>query len=180
MSVCDRLLDCWQAELTLVNDDHGEPKLEKNVKVLVDTQTGEIVLVSRAQKAGVELNLDGEIRESLLPGKDGKFKIQYRRFPQKILIPGFVNAHSHAFQRGLRGKGEEGDGNFWTWRQGMMNLVTSLRGHAFRSHCARCFREMRDRGITCVGEFHYFHHEFIEEWEGGDIGSLRYKYDKVS
>ena len=77
------------------------------------------------------------------------------------LLPGFVNAHSHAFQRGLRGLGEtfpEGKGSFWTWREAMYGLVESLDAATFRALCVRAFREMLAAGMTTVGEFHYLHH----------------------
>lgn len=83
------------------------------------------------------------------------------RLESRALLPGFVSAHSHAFQRGLRGRGERfpaGSGSFWTWREAMYGLVSGLDAQAFESLCLRTFREMRRAGITTVGEFHYFHH----------------------
>jgi len=77
-------------------------------------------------------------------------------------LPGFVNAHSHAFQRGLRGRGEtftSGGDSFWAWREEMYKLVDELTVDQFRELCIRCFSEMRQAGITTVGEFHYFHHD---------------------
>jgi len=77
------------------------------------------------------------------------------------LLPGFVNAHSHAFQRGLRGAGEDfpaGAGSFWSWREAMYALVDSLDADMLRRLCRQAFGEMRDAGITTVGEFHYLHH----------------------
>ena len=76
-------------------------------------------------------------------------------------LPGFVNTHSHAFQRGLRGRGENfehGVDSFWGWREEMYNLVDELSIDQFRALCIQSFLEMRDSGITSVGEFHYFHH----------------------
>lgn len=76
-------------------------------------------------------------------------------------LPGFINAHSHAFQRGLRGKGElfaKGVDTFWGWREEMYTLVNELTVDQFREICVKCFSEMRQAGITTVGEFHYFHH----------------------
>ena len=84
-----------------------------------------------------------------------------RRLQSRALFPGFVSAHSHAFQRGLRGHGErfpEGAGSFWTWREAMYGLVETLDTTRFRALCLQAFREMRDAGITTVGEFHYLHH----------------------
>ena len=77
-------------------------------------------------------------------------------------LPGFVNAHSHAFQRGLRGRGEffsSGSDSFWNWREEMYKLVNELSIDQFQGLCLHCFSEMRQSGITTVGEFHYFHHE---------------------
>ncbi len=73
------------------------------------------------------------------------------------LLPGFVNAHSHAFQRGLRGKAES-YGSFWSWREEMYQLAQSLDVERFRKLSALAFREMLASGITTVGEFHYLHH----------------------
>ena len=84
------------------------------------------------------------------------------RLRNRALLPGMISSHSHAFQRGLRGRGERfpaGAGNFWTWREAMYGLVDRLDLDDFQHLCAQTFREMRAVGITCVGEFHYFHHE---------------------
>ncbi|HVF62102.1 MAG TPA: formimidoylglutamate deiminase [Thermoanaerobaculia bacterium] len=80
---------------------------------------------------------------------------------RRALLPGFVSAHSHAFQRGLRGRGETfpaGAGSFWSWREAMYELVGRLDVDAFRALTLQAFREMRAAGITAVGEFHYLHH----------------------
>jgi formimidoylglutamate deiminase len=78
------------------------------------------------------------------------------------LLPGFVDTHSHAFQRGLRGSGERfpvGAGSFWTWREAMYALVGSLDRESLRRLSVQAFGEMLDAGVTTVGEFHYVHHE---------------------
>ncbi|HET7425658.1 MAG TPA: formimidoylglutamate deiminase [Gemmatimonadales bacterium] len=87
--------------------------------------------------------------------------LRVERLPGIALLPGFVDAHSHAFQRGLRGRGESfpaGAGSFWTWREAMYALVDALDPTTLRRLSARAFNEMRDAGITTVGEFHYVHH----------------------
>lgn len=86
----------------------------------------------------------------------------HERLSGLALLPGFVNAHSHAFQRGLRGRGERfpaGAGSFWSWREAMYALVAELDAPALEALCARAFREMLAAGITTVGEFHYLHHD---------------------
>jgi len=83
------------------------------------------------------------------------------RLRNRALLPGMVSAHSHAFQRGLRGRGETfpaGSGSFWSWREAMYGLVGRLETEEFQTLCLQAFREMRAAGITTVGEFHYFHH----------------------
>jgi formimidoylglutamate deiminase len=70
-----------------------------------------------------------------------------------LTLPGFVNAHSHAFQRALRGHAEGGD--FWAWREVMLAEADRLTPAAVRSLYARVYREMRAAGFTAVGEFHY-------------------------
>ncbi len=84
-----------------------------------------------------------------------------RRLRRSALLPGFVNAHSHAFQLGLRGRGERfpaGLGSFWTWRDAMYQLAESLDAERFRRLTVDAYRQMLRAGITTVGEFHYFHH----------------------
>jgi formimidoylglutamate deiminase len=71
----------------------------------------------------------------------------------ELTLPGFVNAHSHAFQRALRGRTEGGD--FWAWRELMLELAESLSVADVRSLYAGVYREMRAAGYTAVGEFHY-------------------------
>ena len=68
-------------------------------------------------------------------------------------LPGFVNAHSHAFQRALRGKVEGGD--FWAWRESMLDLARGLGPDGVREGYAEVYREMKAAGYTAVGEFHY-------------------------
>lgn len=65
-----------------------------------------------------------------------------------LQLPGFVNAHSHAFQRALRGRVEGGD--FWAWRETMLELAADVR-----TDYRAVYGEMRSAGYTAVGEFHY-------------------------
>lgn len=103
----------------------------------------------------VGVNATGRIDEL------GRDRTPSRRLEGAALVPGFVNAHSHAFQRGLRGQGERfpaGAGTFWSWREAMYGLVGALDAGALSRLCVQAFEEMLDAGITTVGEFHYVHH----------------------
>jgi formimidoylglutamate deiminase len=80
----------------------------------------------------------------------------------KALLPGLVNAHSHAFQRVIRGRTERRPPNttdsFWTWREQMYANANRLGPEDVYSASRMAFLEMALTGITAVGEFHYIHH----------------------
>jgi formiminoglutamate deiminase len=76
-----------------------------------------------------------------------------------LTLPGLVNAHSHAFHRGLRGWTHDGGGSFWTWRERMYALAARLDPDSYRQLATAVFAEMVLAGITTVGEFHYLHHQ---------------------
>ncbi len=71
----------------------------------------------------------------------------------RLALPGFVTAHSHAFQRALRGGGEGGD--FWEWREAMLREAERQTPESVRREYAATYREMLAAGYTAVGEFHY-------------------------
>jgi len=75
-----------------------------------------------------------------------------------VTLPGFANAHSHAFHRALRGRTHAGGGTFWTWREGMYALAERLEPDSYYRLARGVYAEMVLAGITCVGEFHYLHH----------------------
>ncbi len=80
----------------------------------------------------------------------------------RAVLPGMVNTHSHAFQRGLRGMGElfgKSAGSFWSWRETMYELVGSMDEATIYRLSRSAFTEMLLAGITTVGEFHYLHHD---------------------
>jgi len=80
-------------------------------------------------------------------------------FRDIALFPGFVNAHSHAFQWGLRGLVQRAreDGHFFSWREQMFSLVELLDEQSLFDLSFNAFRAMRAAGYTSVGEFHYVH-----------------------
>ena len=73
--------------------------------------------------------------------------------PARLVLPGFVNAHSHAFQRAMRGRVEGGD--FWAWRDTMLVEAGRLTPEVVRDRYANTYAEMLAAGYTAVGEFHY-------------------------
>lgn len=75
-----------------------------------------------------------------------------------LAVPGFANAHSHAFHRALRGRTGEHGGSFWTWRELMYRAAERLTPDSYRALAAGVYAEMALAGVTCVGEFHYLHH----------------------
>ena len=81
----------------------------------------------------------------------------------RATIPAMANAHSHAFQRALRGRAERpsGDPNddFWTWRTEMFRLAGSLDPTSMRRLAYGTYAEMVGAGYGVVGEFHYVHHQ---------------------
>src|SRR5713101_5640018 len=94
------------------------------------------------------------------------------RLSNRAMLPGMVNAHSHAFQRVLRGRTEDRSiragasplpdreitrDSFWTWRELMYSAATRLRPEDIYDASRMAFLEMALSGITAVGEFHYLH-----------------------
>jgi formimidoylglutamate deiminase len=80
-----------------------------------------------------------------------------------LSMPGFVNAHSHAFQRALRGRVERVDparphDDFWTWREAMYAAAGALDPDSIHAVSLLAYREMVAAGYVAVGEFHYPHH----------------------
>lgn len=85
---------------------------------------------------------------------------QAERLPGRAMLPGLVNAHSHAFQRVIRGRTENrgsssGPDTFWTWRETMYRAANLLSPEALYHAARMAFLEMLLGGITTVGEFHY-------------------------
>ena len=87
------------------------------------------------------------------------------------------NAHSHAFQRGLRGRAEQvaqgggprtggapsraatpGPDDFWSWREAMYSLAGELEPDSIERASRAAYDEMAAAGYGAVGEFHYVHH----------------------
>jgi formiminoglutamate deiminase len=120
----------YWCELAWLGGDSAEPG------VLIDIQDGRIAAVT----GGVPAPLSGAVR------LDG------------LTLPGLANAHSHAFQRALRGRTQQGSGSFWTWREQMYRVAGRLDPESYLALARATYAEMALAGVTTVGEFHYLHH----------------------
>jgi formimidoylglutamate deiminase len=72
---------------------------------------------------------------------------------ERLSLPGFVDAHCHAFQRALRGR--TGGGDFWAWRELLLAEAERQTPELVRREYVEVYRELRGAGFTAVGEFHY-------------------------
>lgn len=122
----------------------------RGMGVTIDRSTGRITAVEE---------LDDNRHEETASGAGPK-RVP---LPGRALLPGFVNGHSHAFQRLARGRtqtrpaGQEA-ADFWSWRETMYGIALSLSPDDVYDISTFCFLEMLRTGITAVGEFHYLHH----------------------
>ncbi|MAC27639.1 MAG: formimidoylglutamate deiminase [Sandaracinus sp.] len=80
-----------------------------------------------------------------------------------IRLPGLATAHSHAFQRGLRGRTQRlpagAAGSFWSWRGLMYRFAERLDPESMYALARFAYAELARHGVTAVGEFHYVHHQ---------------------
>jgi formimidoylglutamate deiminase len=115
-------------------------------RALVCDAEGRVVAVTRAEE---------------LSGRAGLRASRVVRLPGRAMLPGMVNAHSHAFQRVIRGRTEYRAANvadsFWTWREEMYAAASRLTPEDIYDASRMAFMEMSLTGITSVGEFHYLH-----------------------
>jgi formimidoylglutamate deiminase len=93
-----------------------------------------------------------------LARRDGDIVI--RRLADRAILPGFVNAHSHSFQRLIRGRTQwrpagRVNADFWSWREAMYGAALALTPESLYDAARFCFLEMLHAGFTSVGEFHY-------------------------
>lgn len=82
------------------------------------------------------------------------------RLGRKALMPGFINVHSHSFQRLIRGRAESravSGRDFWSWRGTMYHAAARLTAEDIYDVARMAFLEMVKAGTTTVGEFHYLH-----------------------
>ncbi|HYY05766.1 MAG TPA: formimidoylglutamate deiminase [Candidatus Limnocylindria bacterium] len=104
---------------------------------------------------GVLLEIEGERIAAVTPEAEPAGDVERLR---GLTLPGLANAHSHAFQRALRGRTQAARGSFWTWREQMYRLAASLDPDGYLALARATYGEMALAGVTLVGEFHYVHH----------------------
>lgn len=93
------------------------------------------------------------------PGGPGGLPPGQARVLRGLTLPGFGNAHSHAFHRLLRGRTQRHGGDFWSWRALMYRVAAALDPDGYHQLARAVFTEMALAGWTLVGEFHYLHHQ---------------------
>ena len=108
--------------------------------------------------AGVVIETDGDRIVAVTPARDGDGPTADADHRRGLVLPGLVNAHSHAFHRALRARTQGERGSFWTWREQMYRLAATLTPDSYFPLATAVYGEMALAGITTVGEFHYLHH----------------------
>ncbi len=106
--------------------------------------------------AGVSLGLADGRFTSVATGSDPGPGVERR---PGLSMAGLANVHSHAFHRALRHRTHGDGGTFWTWRERMYAVAAQLTPESAYRLARATFAEMVCAGITCVGEFHYVHHD---------------------
>ncbi len=77
------------------------------------------------------------------------------------MLPGLINAHSHAFQRAFAGLAERRESehdDFWSWRDRMYRVALAISPEQLKAVATQLYIEMLRGGYTHVCEFHYLHH----------------------
>lgn len=79
------------------------------------------------------------------------------------VLPGFQNAHSHAFQYAMAGMAEQHDegaeDDFWSWREAMYACAGNFSPEDLEKVATILYRHLLRNGYTSVAEFHYLHHD---------------------
>ena len=115
----------------------------------------ELALVDGRPQRGVLVDIVEGRFASVVVGAERGHSTQLAGFT----VPGLANAHSHAFHRVLRSRAQSGEGTFWTWRDLMYRAAERLEPDSYLRLARAVFAEMVLAGVTCVGEFHYVHHQ---------------------
>lgn len=104
------------------------------------------------------------------PGASAAQALGAQRLAGSVL-PGLVNAHSHAFQRAIAGLTERAGAagssdDFWSWRDRMYSAARRITPDQLEHIAAWLYAELLAGGYTQVCEFHYLHQP--QDAAGGD------------
>jgi len=97
--------------------------------------------------------------QQVLPGCSAALAAGAEVLPGPVL-PGLVDAHSHAFQRAIAGLTERsaaGREDFWSWRDRMYAAALRISPAQLEAIAAFLYTELLAAGYTQVCEFHYLH-----------------------
>jgi len=124
-------------------------RFESGIALVTDQRTGRVVRLTRGDAGASER---GDVEQQ---------GARVVRLTGRAMLPGMANAHSHAFQRVIRGRTEyrsaHSEDSFWTWREMMYAASARLTPEDVYDASRMAFLEMALGGITSVGEFHYLH-----------------------
>lgn len=101
----------------------------------------------------VTIDVTGSVIHTVTKGAEPNGKVL-----RGLTVPGFANAHSHAFHRALRGRTQHRRGTFWSWRERMYAVADRLDPDSYYRLARGVYAELVLAGYTSVGEFHYLHH----------------------
>jgi formimidoylglutamate deiminase len=119
----------------------------------------DLLLAGGEVRAGAALSVVGGM---VVEVGEPELECAWVRLPGKAILPGLVSAHSHAFQRAIRGRTElrtPGRSDFWSWREAMYRAAGALDPEDVQAVARMAFHEMARSGVTAVGEFHYLQHD---------------------
>ena len=126
---------------------------------MMNTLLAERALLPDGWRDNVLLQWDAE---GVLTGVQTEYGQTYEGERAKLLIPGMVNLHSHAFQRAMAGLTEyraNPADSFWSWRTLMYRFAARLTPDILKAVARQLYGEMLMAGYTSVCEFHYLHHD---------------------
>ncbi len=120
----------------------------------------DLTYINGVFQAGIGVEVDDAAGTVARVGPVNELGGERFRLRNRALLPGFVNVHSHSFQRVIRGRTQwrparGAPSDFWSWRDEMYAAALSLKAEDVYDVARLCFLEMLLAGFTTVGEFHY-------------------------
>ncbi|TRX58184.1 formimidoylglutamate deiminase [Thalassomonas sp. M1454] len=115
------------------------------------------ILLANGWQQDKTLHIDDGVITNITDGQDADAYVA-----KGSVIPGMINCHSHAFQRGFAGFSEQGSASqdsFWTWRKIMYQFLDNISVEQAQVIAQQLYIEMLQAGYTRVAEFHYLHHD---------------------